>query len=185
MDAILSRTQLIKIPRLPDEEIANALRERRGADEQSGAVITSLAEGNWNEASRIMENDEAAREQSVEYLNWMRNCYGYDKKVSELMSMGDDFADKKREKQKMFFQYGLHITRECLMLNLPGNIPVRLNMDDKLSFGKFSQFIHPGNCDEIASALSEAFFHIERNANPRILFLDLSFKIGKLLKLKN
>lgn len=184
LPTIISRTQLIKIPRLQENEIIQALKQRLGADDQEALVIAPLAEGNWNEAARIMLNEEAAREQTEEYLKWMRNCFVYDKKVADLLSMGDDFADKKREKQKMFLQFGLHITRECLMINLGDNDLVRLNESDKISFGKFSQFIHPSNCSAIADAINTAFFHVERNANPRILFLDLSFKIGSLLKMK-
>jgi DNA polymerase-3 subunit delta' len=184
LPTIISRTQLLKIPRLHDHEIILALKERLSADEEDATVITPLAEGNWNEASRIMLNEEAAREQTEEYLQWMRNCFAFEKKIGELLNMGDDFADKKREKQKMFLQFGLHITRECLMLNLGGNSLVRLNENDKTSFGKFSQFIHPSNCSFIADVISEASYHVERNANPRILFLDLSCKIGNLLRMK-
>lgn len=184
LPTIISRTQLIKIPRLLDSEILTALRQELGADELEANVITPLADGNWNEAARILFSEEAAREQTEEYLQWMRSCFGYDKKISDLLKMGDQFADKKREKQKMFLQFGLHITRECLMLNLGENKLVRLNEKDKELFVKFSQFIHPVNSNAISEALSEAYYHIERNANPKILFLDLSFKIGNLLKIK-
>ena len=33
-----------------------------------------------------------------------------------------------------------------------------------------------------AEELNKAYFHIERNANPRILFLDLSFKLNRILQ---
>ncbi len=184
LPTIISRTQLIKISRLQDQEIIAALKSNHGADEKEASVIAPLAEGNWNEASRIMLNEEAAREQTDEYLLWMRNCFAFEKKISELLDMGDDFADKKREKQKMFLQYSLHVTRECLMIHLKGFDLVRLSEADKVSFGKFSQFIHPDNCAALANAMSEAFYHIERNANPKILFLDLSLKIGRLLRIK-
>jgi len=184
LPTIISRTQLIKISRLQDQEIIGSLKNIHGADDKEASVIAPLAEGNWNEATRIMLNEEAVREQTDEYLLWMRNCFAFEKKISELLDMGDDFADKKREKQKMFLQYSLHVTRECLMLHLKGFQLVRLSEADKASFGKFSQFIHPDNCAAIANVMSEAFYHIERNANPKILFLDISLKIGRLLRIK-
>ena len=49
---------------------------------------------------------------------------------------------------------------------------------------KFAPFIHAENCMEIISELNMAQLHIERNANPKILFLDTSFKIARLLHKK-
>jgi DNA polymerase-3 subunit delta' len=40
------------------------------------------------------------------------------------------------------------------------------------------------NCIEIIEELNMAQLHIERNANPKILFLDTSFKIARLLHKK-
>jgi DNA polymerase-3 subunit delta' len=49
---------------------------------------------------------------------------------------------------------------------------------------KFAPFIHAENCMEIMEELNMAQLHIERNANPKILFLDTSFKIARFLHKK-
>ncbi len=36
----------------------------------------------------------------------------------------------------------------------------------------------------IADELDKAYYHVERNANPRILFLDVSLQLVKILKFK-
>ena len=41
---------------------------------------------------------------------------------------------------------------------------------------KFAPFIHGANCIEIIALFDNASYHIERNANPKILFLDISLK---------
>jgi len=49
---------------------------------------------------------------------------------------------------------------------------------------KFKPFINNQNISEINSIMNEAYFHIERNANPKILMLDVSIKLYKLLRTK-
>ena len=40
------------------------------------------------------------------------------------------------------------------------------------------------NCEAFVNELNKASFHIERNANPKILFMDLSLKANELLNMK-
>ena len=49
---------------------------------------------------------------------------------------------------------------------------------------KFAPYIHGNNCMEIIELFNDAIYHIERNANPKILFLDVSLKLTKLLRIK-
>ena len=47
---------------------------------------------------------------------------------------------------------------------------------------KFSQILNLAKAEAITDELEKAHFHIERNANPKILFLDVSLKLVKILK---
>ena len=47
---------------------------------------------------------------------------------------------------------------------------------------KFSMFIHHNNILDFHEHFNKAHYHLERNANPKVLFLDLSLKIYSLLK---
>ena len=51
-------------------------------------------------------------------------------------------------------------------------------------FEKFSLMINAENIEPFAKTLEEAIYHIERNANPKILFLDLSFRMHRILHMK-
>jgi DNA polymerase-3 subunit delta' len=48
----------------------------------------------------------------------------------------------------------------------------------------FAPFIHGNNILEIQQELEESIFHVERNANPKILFTDLSIKLTRLIHRK-
>ncbi|HBI40221.1 MAG TPA: DNA polymerase III subunit delta', partial [Tenacibaculum sp.] len=49
---------------------------------------------------------------------------------------------------------------------------------------KFAPFIHSGNILLIEKEISDAQYHIERNGNPKIILLDLSIKLTRLLHTK-
>ena len=49
---------------------------------------------------------------------------------------------------------------------------------------KFSQFVNAGNCDDLLSAFDKAYYALERNANAKMLFLNLSFRVSTLLNRK-
>ena len=49
---------------------------------------------------------------------------------------------------------------------------------------KFAPFVHSGNVIEISEEVSSAMYHIERNGNAKIILLDLSIKLTRLLHTK-
>ena len=59
---------------------------------------------------------------------------------------------------------------------------IRLRGEELEFVKKFSPFIHGENCIQITEELNRAIRDIERNANPKILFTDLSLKLMTLLK---
>jgi DNA polymerase III subunit delta' len=52
------------------------------------------------------------------------------------------------------------------------------------SFKLFAPFVNKNNAEQFAEKLNEAHFHLERNANTKILFTDLSFEMNRLLQVK-
>ena len=48
----------------------------------------------------------------------------------------------------------------------------------------FSPFIHINNIEGIVEELNKAYYHMERNANVKILFMDLAIKFNRLLNLQ-
>ena len=49
---------------------------------------------------------------------------------------------------------------------------------------KFAQYIDTNNITEIFQLIDDSNFYIRHNANPKLIFLDLSLSIGKLLQSK-
>ncbi len=183
INTILSRTQLIKINKPTDDELITAVMVKYDYKKEQAAYIVHLADGNQNEVQSLAHPD-IDDDSTKELLTWWRLCYGFNlpKNQYDLIAWVDVQAKIGREKQKNFILYSMHIFRECMMLQYAGESTVRMNDEELKAFTKFAPMINENNCHEFVNELNKAYFHIERNANPKILFLDLSFKLGRLLR---
>ena len=56
--------------------------------------------------------------------------------------------------------------------------------DETFSLEKFANFINEQNIESICDEIERAIYHIERNANGKIVLTDLSIKLTRLLHQK-
>lgn len=116
----------------------------------------------------------------VTFRQWMRACYGA--KVTELIKFASEIAKTGREKQKSLLIYSLQTIGFCASMNYLGKIPEGIEGDELKFIRDFSPFIKSENLAGFSTLLNDAIFHIERNAHPGTLFLDLSLQIVRLFK---
>jgi DNA polymerase-3 subunit delta' len=75
--------------------------------------------------------------------------------------------------------------RDALLKNYGLSALMKMNISGQnFTLEKFAPFVHAENCMSIIEELNMAQLHIERNANSKIIFLDTSFKIARLLHKK-
>lgn len=191
---ILSRAQLIKIPRISDEDIRLALAGEHGIETAVAAKIARLADGNYTAALMLAGKTglgtttlETEQERFNVFREWMRRCFtiagnlkDYDKLQETLPSI---IGDGSREKQKEMLAYGLNIFRICLQYNVGNHHLVKLDGEELNFVKKFSPYIHPQNIEKFDEEFNRAIFHIERNANAQIVLTDLSHLIARILKI--
>ena len=183
---VLSRTQLLKVPRYSDTEVTNYLTSR-GIEQGKAQMISALVEGNINEALQLAEHAEDAEENSLRFIQWMRLCFSalQVKDIDKLVQWSEAMAKAGRENQKSFLLFASNVMRDALLKNYGVDAMMKMNVaGQNFTMDKFAPFIHADNCIEIMEELNMAQLHIERNANPKILFLDTSFKIARLLHKK-
>jgi DNA polymerase-3 subunit delta' len=96
----------------------------------------------------------------------------------------DATASLGREKQKQFFNYGLQLLRDCIVINFSSEQLVKCNPEELDFLKKFAPFVHFNNIEGITEEFNKTIFHIERNANPKIVLMDFSLKMNDLLNLK-
>ena len=180
LNTILSRCQLVKINQLPDEKIIEALVKNKNVPQEKAAATAHLAEGNYNEALSLLENTE--NDNAILFLEWMRLCY-VGNGVS-LMDWVDRFSKIGRENQKHFLKYGLHFMREYMLLKLTAGDNVRLLPNELKTAQNLTKIIEWNQVEAISTLFNECAYYVERNANPRILFLDASLQLNQILKTK-
>jgi DNA polymerase III subunit delta' len=188
INTIKSRAQLIKIPKLNSKDIEKALTERYDYSADIARKVSKLSDGNFIESLQILDNTDEEKINFVMFRDWMRLCYKIN--ISELNKFidgkdgKDGIASIGREKQKQFFNYALNIFRETLNFKYQQNYLLKYE-EEELTFVKnLSSQINESNIYDICEEFNKALYHIERNANPKILFMDLSLKIYRLLKQK-
>ena len=179
LNTIISRTQIVKVPKLKTQDIEHYLIDKKEVQPARAAQLAYLSDGNLQAAMQLMyhqENDEHEL-----FFNWLRACWG--NKGLEIVSFTDGaLAKMGRENQKNFLKYGVQMMRECMLII--ANSPQLVHLPEKeLAFiSKISQSLSLAKAEAIANEFEKAHFHIERNANPKILFLDVSLILVKILK---
>ena len=182
LSTLLSRTQIVKIPKLPNAVVETFLMEKHGLPEQQATEYSFLADGNLIEAKLLVEhtqNDHADR-----FAEWLR--MGYGNRGLDLINFVDQVAGWGRENQKNFLKYGISFLRECSLLLSGAEELVKLPARTLDTAKKLSTHVLSLNMAEaIIAELETAHYHIERNANPKILFLDVSLQLVKTIKFKS
>jgi len=176
---IVSRTQLIKINKLSDEQIAQALIEKNQLTSEEAQKMAHLADGSFSEALLLVSDIENNAQNFINFQALMRNCLKFN--IKEIVGWNGTISEAGRERQKNFITYSLHILRQCFLVNNGGETLVKLTEKELEFVRKFAAFIHTNNIEQFTDELNKAYYHLERNANPKILFMDLAFKFYELL----
>ncbi len=177
LTTILSRTQLIKIFPLGDDEIVNELTHKFGISDDEANAIAQMSGGDFGEA--LVQQAHGDTDRSTVFLEWLRKCYIGNK--VDMVQASEKIAALGREKQRFLMHYGLHYMREVLKLQLQGDNGIRLRTLEFESAKGMSKRITTAGIMKMVQLFDETSYHIERNANPKILFLSLALKLNKTL----
>lgn len=180
LPTILSRTQLVKIRSFTNEEIAKHLVKNNECDEQQANDLALIADGNLNEAYRVSSVTESSFQQF--FRDWMRLCFKFN--LAELIGVSNQFQQLGREAQKNLIHYGLSSARNAFVLGMGNTDLVKADPQNLQFLQGFSKAVTSRNIDSVFFQLNTAYYHIERNANPKIVFLDTSIQIARAFALK-
>ena len=188
ISTILSRCQIVKLNPLSENHIKEALIAREHISENEAVKIAHQADGNWNKARNILHNSTSDEQFEQWFITWVRTAFkakGNAAVIQELIAWSDAIASNGREVQKSFLNYCLQFFRQALLKNYTADSLVFLEpYTTSFDLDKFAPFVHSGNIMEITKELNDAIYHIERNGNAKIILLDLSIKLTRLLHQK-
>ena len=188
IQTIRSRCQVLHFNGLPENVIANALVSRENIDEKLALKTAHQAQGNYNKALQILNEDNEELPFEKWFVDWVRAAFrakGNATAIHDLISWSEQIASLGREPQKKFLNYCTEMFRQALLLNYQAEKLVYIEPTvDKFKLENFAPFVNGNNINDIFKELSDASYHIERNGNAKIILTDLSIKLTRLIHKK-
>jgi len=187
LNTIISRTQLIKVSAIDDADVKNELLQRFEMDENAAKRIARISDGNFNAALSYSLGEDNANDRLLH--RWLVCCFNLMQKnsaanVTNLMEWVEEVSKIGRENQKIFLKYALFFLRECSLISVAGGSQ-KLEGEELKFATNLSSKIEPEQFEMISKILNQLYYHIERNGNPKILFVSNSFKIASAFAEQN
>lgn len=175
---ILSRTQLVNVPRIQENVLSNYLVNTLYIDQNTAESIASFSEGNYIKATHQIEQQE-----NTDFLELFKTLMraSFKKDVTAMMDWAEETAQQTKEKQKLFVGYALHLIRQSILLNYTSGSINQLSTDEAEFLKNFAKFIHGKNIQSFMQTMNDIHYHLERNANPKIVFTHLSFQVMRYI----
>ncbi len=181
LETIRSRVQRIDIRKIADDDIRQALIDRRGLTEEMATRLARMANGNWTKALELLSSDSESELfldmfQMLMRLAWQR-------KVKELKSWSERMTAMGRERQKRFLEFFLRMIRENFMYNFQQKELCYMSQREEDFASNFARFVNEVNVMPITQIANLAIRDIGQNANAKIVFFDLSLQM--IVHIKN
>ena len=186
LPTILSRTQIIRVPKIDTQSLADYLISKELCDPQMAVSVANIGNGNLAATFEALESSDESDYYLERFQKLMRTCWkvwSNRQAMLELMGWCEQITSKLgREQQKAFLLYCMRMVRENFALNREKPELAFLTEAENEFSQKFNTFIHPGNVYQLSNEFNTAFYHIEANGNKNIVFMDLACKIVMLMK---
>jgi DNA polymerase-3 subunit delta' len=176
---ILSRCQIVNIPRISIVDLSLYFRENKQMNSNQADSVASRVEGDFLEALEYMGDHQEQDANRDQFIQLMRVCYR--KNVLEMMQWSEDIATSSRAQQKIFLKYALHMFRQSMLRNYTEDHLTRVSEEEDHFLEKFARFISGNNVFDFMTSFNDAHYHIDRNANPKILFMNLCFNVMRYI----
>ena len=191
LETIRSRVQRIDVRRIDDNDIRQALMERRGLSEDHAQRISRMANGNWLAALEMLGADSENDYFLQLFQTLMRQAYL--RNVKEMKAWSEQMATLGRERQKRFLEYFLRLVRENFMYNFQQSVgetsPAAhdakelcyMTQNEEDFARNFARFINEANILPITDLATRCIRDIGQNANAKIVFFDMALQMIVLL----
>ncbi|SDB61791.1 DNA polymerase-3 subunit delta' [Flavobacteriaceae bacterium MAR_2010_188] len=185
---IRSRCQVLHFPPLAQAEIRDGLIKKYQLDTATATRLAHQSNGNFNKACDLVYQDSEDIQFEKWFIAWVRSAFkakGNKSAIHDLITWSEEIAKTGRETQKQFLLFCIEYFRQAMLMNYKADSLVYIEpKEENFDLQKFSPFIHNQNIMDISEELQNAYYHIERNGNSKIILTDLSIKLTRLLHKK-
>lgn len=180
LPTILSRTQLVKIPNYSSLEIQEYLQQNKiNCSEARAKELSLMAEGNLQRA--ILALEENVDGFFNLFIDWFRAIVT-DRGIQIIKKIEEEFPKLGRENQKSFLIYAIHMFRQVVFTKHGLVQLVHLDTQEMEFAQRLADLYSLDQLETAINLFEESHYNIERNANSKILFLDLSLQLVLIFK---
>ncbi|MCC6447129.1 MAG: hypothetical protein IT215_00390 [Chitinophagaceae bacterium] len=177
LHTIRSRVQTFPLKKISIDEIKNSLIEK-GADESTAIRCAQLADGNFNEAIKIYQQ---ADDQILPLTKNLLNSI-YSNNGLQLTNWITEITDTSKETQKKFLANFIQLLEFSIRIKQNPNHPTYIPDDErKIVETLIKKGLNEQKILETNELLTNAIYHIERNANTKILFHSVYLQVQQIL----
>ncbi|MGA2823758.1 MAG: hypothetical protein ABSE72_09570 [Bacteroidales bacterium] len=180
ISTIRSRTLLVKIPQIGVSDLTAYLINKHALGKREAGIIARQSYGNLKQALNRLQHIEEDQFNFTNFRKWMLLCF--DDKIIDLVGFSGEIARIGRENQKDFLLYALKVIGFCAIFVFGNEEQVTAEGEELKFLKKISSYINPSNFVRFSELFNNALYHVERNAHPQTLFLDVSLKASRLFQ---
>ncbi len=184
INTIRSRCQILQIPKLPATSIAKQLIDQGLTSPNNAQMIARQANGSYGKALKLLSNATEDQEFEEWFVFWVRTAFsakGKPSAIGGLIKWAETLAATNREVQKRFLLFSLEFFRQAMLQNYKATSAVYMETKTGFDLGKFAEFVDGHRINDVTDLLESALMHIDRNANAKVVFTDLSIEMTRIL----
>jgi DNA polymerase-3 subunit delta' len=177
LSTIVSRCQLIKVPALETTVIEKALLERNKTAPAIAGQLAALADGNYREALMLVQHAEEDWQELVR--NWLNSILKTGPVAQTIWV--EEIAKLGREKQKQFLRYFNHLLEQAVHYRIQGE-NLLISEKERDFAARLNRIAGFEQQEAMMREIDQAHYHVERNANAKILFHALTIKLYHIIQ---
>ena len=185
LPTIKSRCQVTQFPNLTPNDLTSFLVNEHQLVLSKAEQIAFESQNDLGKALTLLTNDGLTQDFEKRFIVWVRSAFkakGNPSVIQDLINWSESLSTLSREVQKQFLLYSLSFFRQAFLFQYKVDRLIYLSpKDPSFKFESFSKFVHSNNILQIVDQIEHALKAVQRNGNSKMVFLNLSIKLTRLI----